>query len=80
MTVSIVWQYMPAKALLLSLTTVSLVGPALQSDFTPDTFFKAENSLSMIVSMLMFINELTQKINASWNAYFYEELSIVEPA
>lgn len=79
MTVSIVWQYMPVKALLLPLTAPSLVGPALESDFTPGTFFKAENSLSMIVSMLMFINELTQKINASWNAYFYEELSIVEP-
>lgn len=70
---------MPAKALLLALTAVSLVGPALQSDFTPGTFFKAENSLSMLVSMLMFINELTQKINASWNACFYEELSIVGP-
>lgn len=58
MTVSIVWQYMPDKALLLPLTAVSLVGPALQSDFTPGTFFKAENSLSMLVSMLMFINEV----------------------
>lgn len=70
---------MPAKALLLPLSAVSLVGPALQSDFTPGTFFKAENSLSMLVSMLMFINELTQKINSSWNACFYEELFIVGP-
>lgn len=70
---------MPAKALLHPLTAVSLVGPALQSDFISGTFSKAENSLSMLVSVLLIINELTQKINASWNAYFYEELFIVEP-
>lgn len=49
MTVSIVWQYMPDKALLLPLTTVNLVGPALQSDFTSGTVLKAENSLAMLV-------------------------------
>lgn len=74
MTVSIVWQYMPDKALLLPLTTVDLVGPALQSDFTSGVILKAENSLAMLVSMLMFIG-----LNAPWNACFYEELSIVEP-
>lgn len=33
MTVNIVWQYMPDKALLLPLTAVSLVGPALPVRF-----------------------------------------------
>lgn len=57
---SIVWQYMPAEALLLPLTSVRLAGPAFQSDFASFIFVKAENFLSTLVSMHVFVNVMEE--------------------
>lgn len=61
--VSIVWQYVPDETLLVPSTSIRLVGPAFQSDFASFIFFKAENLLTMLASMLMFVNVMEELVS-----------------
>lgn len=60
--VSIVWQYVPAETLLVPSASIRLVGPAFQSDFASFIFFKAENLLNMLASVLTFVNVMGELV------------------